>query len=165
MPTSEKDTPLNADVETYSYYIRKQIESIRDCLRELDDEQINRVPDVPGANSAFVIGTHVLGNARAWVLGIACGQALTRERAAEFASSGTFADFDRAAKGICAEIEEALKGLDPSTLDRRFKPPSELWGAGEVQELSARIALADVLEHASMHLGHLQVTRDLLERG
>jgi hypothetical protein len=153
---------VNSDVETYSYYIRKQIAAMQDCLRELDQEEINRVLDFEGANSAFVIGTHVLGNARAWVLGIACGQDLTRDRPAEFTSRGTFAQFDAAASSLCRDIEQALAGLDAATLDRRFRPPQEMWGAGEVQELSARIALADVLEHAAMHLGHLQITRDLV---
>jgi uncharacterized damage-inducible protein DinB len=159
-----EDADLNADIETYSYYLRKQITSIRDHLRGLSDEQINRVPPVEGANSAFVTGTHVLGNARAWVLGIACGQPIVRDRPAEFVSTGSAEDFDRGAMAVCAEIQEALSQLDTSDLDRRFKPPQELWGAGEVQEVSRRIALADVLEHASLHLGHLQITVQLLEQ-
>ena len=153
---------VNGDVETYSHYIRKQIASIQDCLREMTEEQINRAPDVPGGNCAFVIGAHVLGNARAWVLGIACGQGVVRDRPAEFASRGTSADFDEAANALCRDIEVALKGLDPAILDRRFKPAQELWGAGEPYEVTVRMALADVLEHASIHLGHVQLTRDLV---
>jgi hypothetical protein len=64
-----KDLQLNPDVEVYSYYIRKQIAGMQDCLRGLSDEQMNRVPPLDGATIAFVIGAHVLGNARAWVLG------------------------------------------------------------------------------------------------
>ena len=45
-------------------------------------------------------------------------------------------------------------------LDRRFTPSQELWGEGQPQEVTARRALADVLEHASIHLGHVQMTRD-----
>jgi hypothetical protein len=153
---------VNGDIETYSHYIRKQIASIQDCLREMTEEQINRAPDVSGGNSAFVIGTHVLGNARAWVLGIACGRAVVRDRPAEFASRGTSADFDEAANALCGDIEDALKGLDPAVLDRWFKPARELWGAGEPYEVTVRLALADVLEHASIHLGHVQLTRDLV---
>lgn len=153
---------MNPDVEAYSYYIRKQIATMQACLQGLTDEQMNRIPPVQGANSAFAIGTHVLGNARAWIPGIVCGQSIVRDRPGEFASSGSFADFDRAANEVCREVEEALKDLDPSDLDRRFKPPQELWGSGEVQEVTRRLALADVLEHASIHLGHIQMTRDLV---
>ncbi|MDO8615825.1 MAG: DUF664 domain-containing protein [Dehalococcoidia bacterium] len=153
---------MNADVETYSRYIRKQIAGIRDCLAGLSEEQVNHVPHVHGANSMYVIGTHVLGNARAWVLGIVCGQALRRDRPAEFASGGTEAGFAAAAGALSREIEGALARYDGSDLDRPFKPAQELWGEGEVQEITKRIALADVLEHASIHLGHVQLTRDLL---
>jgi len=156
---------LNPDIETYSHYICEQIAGIQACLRGLSDEQINEAPAVEDANSAFVIATHVLGNARAWVLGIACGQPLRRDRPAEFASRGSFEAFDSAATALCAEIEAALLDLDPSALDRRFRPSQELWGAGEVQEVTVRSALAHVLQHASMHLGQIQLTRDLVVAG
>ncbi len=151
---------MNPDVETYSYFIRKRIDSIRECLPPLNEDQINRAPPVKGANSAFVIATHVLGNARAWVLGIACGRELKRDRPAEFAARGTLADFDKAASVLSSQIESALCELDPAQLDRRFKPSQELWGEGEPREVTARRALADVLEHAALHLGQVQPTRD-----
>jgi len=153
---------VNPDVEVYSYYIRKQIAGMQECLRGLTDEQMNRVPAAAGANSAFVDRLPRTRQRPRLVLGIACGQSIVRDRPAEFASRGSFADFDRAASAVCAEIKEAIRNLDPTDLDRRFKPGQELWGAGEAQEVSKRIALADVLEHASMHLGHVQMTRDLV---
>ena len=153
---------MNPDVETYSQYIRKQIASIRDCMAGLSEEQLNRAPSVAGANSMFVIGTHVLGNARAWALALVCGQPLRRDRPAEFASHGSHAEFVSAADALSAEIESALAAYHGADLDVRFKPSQELWAAGEVQEVTKRIALADVLEHASIHLGQVQLTRDLV---
>jgi uncharacterized damage-inducible protein DinB len=153
---------MHPEIETYSKYIRKQIVDIQTALRPLTDEQLNQRPDVPGANSGYVIATHVLGNARAWILGIACGQPLSRDRPAEFASSGTYDALGKAASALSDETIEALAGLDPSTLDDRFVPPQELWGEGEPHEIARREALAHVLEHASMHLGQIHVTRDLV---
>jgi uncharacterized damage-inducible protein DinB len=153
---------MNPEIETYSKYIRKQIADIHTALRGLGDEQLNQRPGVPGANSVYVIATHVLGNVRAWVLGIACGQPLSRDRPAEFASSGAYDALGRAASALSDEINDALAGLDPSTLDDRFMPAQELWGEGEPHEISRREALAHVLEHASVHLGHIHVTRDLV---
>lgn len=86
---------MDPEVGTYSKYIRKQIADIRAALEGLSEEQLNRRPDVPGTNSGYVIATHMLGNARAWVLGIVCGQALRRDRPAEFASSGSYDDVSR----------------------------------------------------------------------
>ena len=155
---------MNPEIETYSKYIRKQIADIHAALKGLSDEQLNQRPDVPGSNSGYVNATHVLGNVRAWVLGIACGQPLSRDRPAEFASSGTYDALGTTASALSDEINEALAGLDPSTLNDRFVPARELWGEGQPHEISRREALAHVLEHASMHLGQIQATRDIVLR-
>jgi len=153
---------VNPEIETYSNYIRKQIADIHAALAGMSDEQLNRPPSFKGANSAYVIATHVFGNARAWVLGIACGKPVKRHRPAEFASSGTYEALGKATHELSGEIEAALAELAPARLDSRLVPPQELWGEGEGEEISVREALAHVLEHASMHLGQIQVTKDLL---
>ena len=156
---------MHAEIETYGKYVRKQLEDIHAALKGLSDEQLNQRPDVPDANSGYVIATHVLGNARAWILGIACGQPLSRDRPAEFASSGTYEEIGKAAQGLSSEIDEALEEFDPSTLNDRFVPAQELWGEGEPHEIARREAFAHVIEHAAMHLGQIHLTRDLVSRG
>ncbi len=155
---------MNAEVETYSRYIQKQIASIRDLLRGLTEEQINWQPPLPGSNSLYVIASHVLGNVRAWVLGITCGQSMTRDRPAEFAASGSFADIDAETHRTLGDIVVALQTIDPARLDERILPSRELWGEGKPHEVSVREALVHVLEHASAHLGHMQMTRDIVLR-
>ena len=142
---------MDAEIRRTALTYRKQVADVRDALKGLSDEQLNRAPGVEGSNRAYVIATHILGNARAWVLGIACGQPLRRDRPAEFSSQGTY---------------EALAALDPSRLDERLVPSQELWGEGfEPTKISRREALAHVLEHASMHLGQIHITRDLVVAG
>lgn len=52
--------------------------------------------------------------------------------------------------------------MAPEQLDRRFVPPQELWGGGNpAHEITPRYARLHVIEHASLHLGHLELTRDL----
>jgi len=85
-----------------------------------------------------------------------------RDRPAEFASSGNdaaqlVASIDR----TIIEIESALRDLDPARLDVRLVPAQELWGEGPPQEISVRDAILRVIGHASLHLGHMHVTRDL----
>jgi hypothetical protein len=55
----------------------------------------------------------------------------------------------------------ALDGLTPADLERRLVPAKELWGENQPHEISVRYALLQVIEHASLHMGHLHVTRDL----
>jgi uncharacterized damage-inducible protein DinB len=154
---------MNPEIDTYSHYIREKIAQIHAALRDLSEAELNCAPDLPGANSAYVIATHTFGNMRAWVLGVICGRDLRRDRPAEFDSRGTYEALGKAACELSGEIETALQELDPATLSDRFVPAQELWGEGEPAELERRGCLAHVLEHAGIHLGHIQMTVELLK--
>ena len=62
-------------------------------------------------------------------------------------------------------MRAALEKLTAADLERRLVPSKELWGEHEPHEISVRYALLQVIEHASLHLGHLHVTRDLALAG
>lgn len=156
---------MDAEIVSLSRQVRSILERVCACLDGLSEEQLNWRPPIDGANSLYVIATHTLGNARAFILGIACGQPLERDRPAEFrASGGDAAALTAQARRLSDDIEAALAGLRPSELDRRLLPPQSLWGEGEPEEISVREAVLHVVEHASIHLGQLQITRDLALR-
>jgi hypothetical protein len=153
---------MQSELAAYQASIDKRLEQICDCLDGMTAAQLNFRPPIDGANSAWVLATHTLGNARAWVLGIACGQPAGRDRPAEFASAGDDAAALRAdARRFSREMAAALARLSAADLDLRLVPSKELWGDNEPHEITVRDALLQVIEHASLHLGHLQVTRDL----
>jgi uncharacterized damage-inducible protein DinB len=152
---------MDAEIRTYSRELQSLLARVCGCLDGLNEAQLNGQPPVAGANSLYVIVTHVLGNVRAWVLGIACGQPVTRDRAAEFRASGRDASaLVAVAQRLSSEVNAALSALSPSELDRRLVPPQSLWGEGDPYEISIREAIMHVVEHASLHLGQLQLTRD-----
>ena len=156
---------MDAETESLSRQIRSILERVSACLEGLSETQLNWRPPSDGANSVYVIATHALGNARAFVVGIACGRPLERDRPAEFRASGRdAADLTAQARRLSGEIEAALADLPSSDLDRRLLPPQSLWGEGEAQEISVREAILHVVEHASIHLGQLQITRDVALR-
>jgi uncharacterized damage-inducible protein DinB len=156
---------MDAEIESLSRQIRSILERVCACLDGLSEAQLNWRPPVDGGNSLYVVATHTLGNARAFVLGIACGRPLERDRPAEFRASGRdAAGLTAQGRRLSDEIEAALAGLSASDLDRRLVPAQSLWGEGEVQEISVREAILHVVEHASIHLGQLQITRDLALR-
>ena len=153
---------MNADVETYNKYIRKQIADVHAAVKGLSEEQLNRRPDC----------------AR-------CEQRLRDRDARHRQPTGVGAGYRlRAAVAarppgrvrVVGEVRGAREGglrpfgrdrgraaaLDPSTVEDRFVPSKELRGEGEPHEISRREALAHVLEHASMHLGQIQLTADLV---
>ena len=156
---------MDAEIESLSRQIRSILERVTACLEGLSEAQLNWKPPIDGGNSVYVIATHTLGNARAFVLGIACGQPLERDRPAEFRASGRdAADLVAQGRRLSNDIEAALARLSPSDLNRRLLPPQSLWGEGQAQEISVREAILHVVEHASIHLGQLQITRDLALR-
>ena len=156
---------MDAETESLSRQVRSILERVCACLDGLSEAQLNWRPPVDGGNSVYVIATHTLGNARAFVLGIACGQPLERDRPAEFRASGHDAsDLKAQAQRLSDDIDAGLARLSASDLNRRLQPPQSLWGEGEAQEISVREAVLHVVEHASIHLGQLQITRDLALR-
>ena len=156
---------MDAEIEGYRRQLQSLLKRVCACLDGLSEAQLNWRPPMHGANSAYVIAAHTLGNARAWVLGIACGWPVERDRPAEFQASGPdAADLTAQARRLSDDIDAALAALAPSALAQRLLPPKSLFGEGELREISVREVLLDVVEHASIHLGQLQITRDLALR-
>ena len=152
---------MTSEIAAYASQLRSLLDRLCETVQGLDEAQLNRRPPIGGANSAYVVMTHTLGNARAWVLGIACGRPIERDRPAEFRALGRDASALLAgAQRLSNEIAAALSALSPSDLEQRLVPPRSLWGEGDPHEVSRREAILHVIEHASIHLGHLQMTRD-----
>jgi uncharacterized damage-inducible protein DinB len=153
---------MDSEIQALSGQIRSTLRRVSASLDGLTDAQLNWRPPIEGANSVYAIAAHTIGNARAWVLGIACGYPMGRDRPGEFASSGPSASALQAdAARLSDEIEAGLSALTTSKLDRRLVPATILWGEGEPNEISVRDALLHVIEHAALHLGQIQITRDL----
>jgi hypothetical protein len=154
-----------SELDALQASIRDRLVRVVGTLDGLTAAQLNYHVPVDGGNSAYVLAVHTLGNARAWVLGIACGRDMRRDRPAEFAATGTDTRaLHTLLASLLGEMSEGLATLTPSDLDRRLVPPKELWGENQPREISVRDALLQVVEHASLHLGHLQLTRDLALR-
>jgi len=153
---------MTKEIASYTSQLRSLLDRLCHAIQGLNEPQLNWRPPVEGANSAYVIATHTLGNARTWILGIACGRPMERDRPSEFRASGRDASALVAeARRLSDEIGAALSALSPSDLDRRLVPPRSLWGEGEPLEISVRQAILHVVEHASLHLGELLLTREL----
>ena len=156
---------MSNELGAYNDSIQRRLKQVIGCVEGMSVQQLNWVPPIDGANSAYVIAVHALENARAWALGIACGQTISRIRPAEFLARvedphTVIKDW----RHLVRDIQAALASLSPNALDRRLVPDRSLWGAGEPFEISVREVLLQVIEHVSMHLGHLQLTKDLALR-
>ena len=153
---------MNAELNLYLAELHRLLDSLCQNVDGLSEAQLNWKPPAPEANSIYVIATHVLGNAEAWVLGIACGQPIERDRPAEFRAAGPDATpIVARARDLTRRIEEALAALDEAKVGELREAPPHLFGAGQPRSVTVREALMHVIEHASIHLGQIDITRDL----
>ena len=153
---------MSAELETYAQELRWILDQISRTADGLTEQQLNWRPLTGTANSAYAIASHVVGSTRVYALGFGCGQWVTRDRSAEFTASGSSAqDLVTALRQLADEITTALGTLSPATLDEHLRPVQELWGTGQVREISRREALVESIRHAALHLGELRLTRDL----
>ena len=157
---------MTNELIAYDESIRDRIKQIRALVETMMPAQANWQPPFGTMNSVWALAEHALGNARAWIIGIAAGNEIGRDRPGEFASAGEhvaslLSKIDR----ITADVVLALNGIEPARLEVRLLPSQELWGEGQPHDISVRDAIVQVIEHLSLHLGHMQVTRDLAIAG
>lgn len=127
----------------------------------LGDDGVNVVPDLPGANSAYQLVFHSCGMLEWWTRESILGQPVGRDRAAEFAATGTVAELQARVDAVASQLAEDLPQID---LDAPLRGPSGDYG-GTAIAASARGALLHVLEELAQHHGHLEITRDVVMAG
>ena len=155
---------MNAEISLYATRLRRLLDKLVESVDGLEDGRLNWRPPLPEANSRYVLVAHVLGNLEAWVLGIACGQAIDRDRPAEFAATGSDAGaLIERARALARRFDEALAALPEDALDVQKLPSKLHWGAGMPEQCTVREALMHAIEHAAVHLGHIHLTRDMAE--
>jgi hypothetical protein len=135
------------------------------AVEGLNEAQLNWRPPAPETNSIYVLAMHILGNAEAWVLGIAYEHPVERDRPAEFRSAGPDASaIVTRANDLRQRFATALEAMSSANLDVAREPASpslsSLWTSAAPQPVTARDAIIQVIRHGSEHLGHIGVTRD-----
>ncbi len=157
---------METEVTIYASQFSSLLRRVGQTVEGLSEAELNWRPPAPDANSAFVIATHMIANIEAWVLGIVCGEDVSRNREAEFAAAGADATpLVEAAERLSERIALALDDFPSSALGELLMPDPALWGNDPPSEISARRALVSAIVHNAGHIGHLEITRDLALSG
>jgi len=109
-------------------------------------------------NSINVLVTHICGSERYWIGEIACGDDSNRVRAEEFKVGG-LNSADLSAK-IIAATQYAQSALQKLSVDDL---PLEKSHTRDGKPVTVGWALLHALEHAAIHLGHIQITRQIMD--
>ena len=112
----------------------------------------------PDMNSLGVLAVHVAGAERYWIGDVVGRDPSGRDRAAEFRTRG----LDAAALNAClaetlAYSQAVLEGLTLPDLEATRVSPRD------GREFTVAWCLAHALEHTALHLGQMQMTRQLWE--
>lgn len=131
-------------------------------LDRLGDDLVNRRPDLPGANSPYVILRHCCGVMEYWGALALAGRSTDRDRDAEFASSGTVAELIDLVRRQRAQLDRDLAAFDGAA-----EPVAELCRDRYTPAQFAAVrtqggVLLHVYEELAQHRGHLDITADLL---
>ena len=153
------ETGVTISIDDYLYFADRAFSGMAKVLLDLGDDLANTRPPLPDASTPFGLVTHCLAVADDWAGHLVAGRAVERDRAGEFAASGSVsdlvADIDRARARLAADVGELDSGGAPTT-----EPDRELLGSD--RDLDRAGVLVHLLEELCQHQGRLEVLRDVL---
>lgn len=146
------------EIETYLsiyYRLRKDIKAVLEGLpsEALDWQPIEGKGELE-TNSIGVMLAHIAGSETFFIKEIIGQQKIQRDRMAEFASKGVSGkDLTARLEAAAKVTETALAAMTPAQLEepRKFREES----------VTVRWAIVLLIEHIAMHVGHMQLTRQL----
>jgi uncharacterized damage-inducible protein DinB len=148
-------TAASAEVQTILAELEGLWAEYKEILQSVDPAALDFRPG-PGFNSICAIATHVAGSQTWWMAAVLGGENAKRDRPAEFLAAGI-------------DAQTLVEKLDESSdIVNRYADPLEIERLDETRpyrdrEVTVRYILTRVLAHTALHLGHMQITRQLWE--
>lgn len=143
----------------FLWFVDHALDEMVAIVRLLGDEDANRSPDLAGANSPYAILTHCLGVMEYWGGAMVAGREIERDRDAEFRAHGPVAELIARTAAARRQLEADLAAAEP------LSPPR---GAGDPEDAALPFGrtqggvLLHVYEELAQHLGHMELSRDVL---
>lgn len=142
----------------YLQRLNKLHTDIRMEIQDLSQEGLNWKPS-PEMNSMAVIITHLVGAERYWIGDIAGQKSSNRDRDSEFRVKDMDAD---TLQGMLASADtfaaQVIGRLVLNDLNSDRSVP------GNQQSFTVGRALLHALEHTGLHLGHIQIQRQMWDQ-
>lgn len=148
--------------DVFAHRIRLVFERLAENVEAIPAGEVDTRVLADG-NTPAVIVAHVLGAARASILGIGCGVEVQRDRVEEFATTGgTPADLGASLRAFVDEADHALAATPDGFFDQVTTPPQAWLGLVPQQPMARRAAILSSIAHASEHLGELMFIKGTL---
>ena len=117
------------------------------------------VQNLEEINTFYALATHLVGSGEFWVLHAAGGQPLERDRPAEFRAEGDLATLTARYDRWLTASRDILAALTEADLVR--VPPLPETTATHDPPWTVADCLMHAVEHTALHVGHLQIQRQL----
>jgi hypothetical protein len=153
---------ITTTMDDYLWFVDTCLDDMVQILEGLGDELANTRPDLRGANAPYAIVTHCLGVLNHWGGDEISGRQVVRDRDAEFVATGPVAPLREQVRRARARFAEDLEHLDPQAAPVRPLDDSD---AGLPFARTQSAVLWHVFHELAQHLGHLEITRDVLLAG
>jgi len=138
-------------------------------LQEMHAEVRNAISGLPqngldwnsGAdmNSLNVLAVHLIGAERYWIGDVIAGESSGRDRASEFRVQGLSEnDLVQKLSDLENYVRQALETFAVQDLGEKRTSPRD------GREVTVGWALCHALKHTALHVGHIQLTRQLWEQ-
>jgi uncharacterized damage-inducible protein DinB len=134
-------------------------DQILEAIQGLDNSAANWRPMKKDTNSIYAVISHIIGAQNNWVRKIISKQEIQRDREAEFRATGDLKEIVERFKKESLEIENILARLDRVQLTETRQVSAHPQG-----EATVRWCILHVLTHNAIHLGHIQLTRQVWEQ-
>jgi hypothetical protein len=146
-------------LDDYFFFVDDALDGMVRIVTELGDELANRRPDLPGANSPYVLLHHCLGVIEYWAGYMVAGRDIERDRDAEFRASGTVRELVDRARRARIQLRRDVAELNA------YAPPRGVPAPDDADYPPARTqggVLIHVYEELAQHRGQMEGCRDVL---
>lgn len=149
---------LLTELQNYLQRLEDLRGQIKNLITTVTPEQLNLRPlqtESEQTNPLAVLVAHVCGAEHFWISEVLGGTPPTRNRPAEFSAHvDSHTELFQLLHQTSAETRAVISALSPDEL--------ELSRLVEGKEVPVRWALLHVVDHTALHLGHMQMTYQLL---
>jgi hypothetical protein len=146
----------------YLWFVDRALNAMVQIVVDLGDDLANRRPNLPDANSAYAILTHCLGVMEYWGGGTVAERDFSRDRASEFVAHGGAVELAERAGAARRRLAEDIAGHVSMAAPANVRPHPE---DPRPYDQRKGAVLVHVLAELNQHLGHMELTRDLVLAG
>jgi uncharacterized damage-inducible protein DinB len=143
--------------EDYLNLFQRLHQQIKMGISGLPDQALNWKPG-PDMNSIGVLITHLIGAQRYWARDVILQKPSTRDRESEFKEQAV------TERGLARKLDDSLEGISTSFEELKAADLEKIvYSSRRDGPCRAGWAIAHALEHTALHLGHIQITRQMWE--